>query len=472
MTIAETRNYYRGESVIHRMLEFCGVDHQKAINFSVNGEALSQSKELQKLISAGTSEFLVGWGGQLLRERGNAKQRVRNFSLGWILDKGLDAHRSLWDKENTLGVIDVEYFSERYPGEAFARQEDVFWRMEPFYQCVKDLLFSYGIKPLTVATGQGYHFDFRVSKNSPAHKMLEEIASPEGTIMDKYRHLSGDVFTRKVSEQEGKGFEGIGKAIEFIIYEAIRKSPEYKGNIPLSIGDIPSNNEKREGINIDLSLLCGPLNMRSVRIPFSSYHKHKASPWKVGEQVSREIPVQITLPRYTPCNNNELLLYELFNNRRHFHNSANYAGAVTTQIPEVNEGIANLIKSYKKSELFKFHKVFDSEQHDSPERWQHSYDRYHSRDARIESLLRNPAPALLVPANIQYLTRRLMHEGWHPKHIAGLLRSKYERDHGWAEEKGGNWDFYKRDAATHANKWVRFYSGLITTGLDYLVTRG
>ena len=151
--------------------------------------------------------------------------------------------------------------------------------------------------------------------------------------------------------------------------------------------------------------------------------------------------------------------------------SANYAGAIKTDIPESSDGVERVIASYKRSDLFKFHNDFDRTQHDSPNRWSETYDKYHSQDQRAEQILMNPAPALLKPNNIQYLTRRLMAEGWHPKHIAGLIRSKYERDYGWGKKEGGNFNFHKYDACAHANKWVRFYGGLISTGLDSRITR-
>jgi hypothetical protein len=53
--------------------------------------------------------------------------------------------------------------------------------------------------------------------------------------------------------------------------------------------------------------------------------------------------------------------------------------------------------------------------------------------------------------------------GWHPRHIAGLIRSKYERDYGWLAE----WLIY--DAATRADFYTRLFAGLIEVGRDELV---
>ncbi|MCX7940568.1 MAG: hypothetical protein N2555_02195, partial [Endomicrobia bacterium] len=78
----------------------------------------------------------------------------------------------------------------------------------------------------------------------------------------------------------------------------------------------------------------------------------------------------------------------------------------------------------------------------------------------VRHCLIEPNDHLLKPTNLQTLTRVLIKLGWHPKHIAGLIRSKYERNYGWGEI------WYKYDAASRANFYVRIYSDLILTGID------
>jgi hypothetical protein len=74
--------------------------------------------------------------------------------------------------------------------------------------------------------------------------------------------------------------------------------------------------------------------------------------------------------------------------------------------------------------------------------------------------LRVPNDNLLKPTNIQALTRVLMAMSWHPKHVAGLMRSKLERDYGW----GTQW--FRYDAATRADCYVRLFAGLVACGVD------
>ena len=47
----------------------------------------------------------------------------------------------------------------------------------------------------------------------------------------------------------------------------------------------------------------------------------------------------------------------------------------------------------------------------------------------------------------------LWQKGWHPRSIAGLIRSKFERDYGW----GTYW--YRYDAAARADFYVRVLCG-------------
>jgi hypothetical protein len=59
---------------------------------------------------------------------------------------------------------------------------------------------------------------------------------------------------------------------------------------------------------------------------------------------------------------------------------------------------------------------------------------------------------------LKHLTHVMRAKGWHPRHIAGLVRSKYERDHGW----GRQWYVY--DAATRSDFYIRLFAGLMERG--------
>ena len=54
----------------------------------------------------------------------------------------------------------------------------------------------------------------------------------------------------------------------------------------------------------------------------------------------------------------------------------------------------------------------------------------------------------------------MLKQRWHPKHIAGLIRSKYERNHSW----GDIW--IRNDASLRADFYVRLFAGLLSDGTD------
>jgi hypothetical protein len=258
----------------------------------------------------------------------------------------------------------------------------------------------------------------------------------------------------------GRAFDTMGKLSEFVVHKVMERLPNYKLSVPVGIGDLVPGNPMQEIINLDLSTFPSPLYIRVMRTAFSIHDKHKDPKKDIG---ARHIPVQITLPRYTPCNKNELSLDEIFRNRRHFQNSANYAAAITANIPECTSGADKLVEAYLKSELHKFHQDFDRTLQESPNDWWRTYDQLNLREVPpcVAKALEQPNPALLQPSQIQALVRVLTgKKWWHPKHVAGLIRSKYERNHGWSY----NWN--KHDANAHANVWVRMYAGLLAAGLD------
>jgi hypothetical protein len=80
----------------------------------------------------------------------------------------------------------------------------------------------------------------------------------------------------------------------------------------------------------------------------------------------------------------------------------------------------------------------------------------------VRIILEKPNDLLLRPAHIRRLVRVLLALGWHPRHIAGLIASKYARPFGWTQFEGC-------DPATRADFYTRVFAGLFATGRDDLV---
>jgi hypothetical protein len=141
------------------------------------------------------------------------------------------------------------------------------------------------------------------------------------------------------------------------------------------------------------------------------------------------------------------------------------ARRASVQIPDQSRATESLVAEYAQSRLARWHDYFYSAEHDPCDAWPQTYDRTPLKPlppcARV--ILEKPNEVLLKPAGIQHLVRVLLAVGWHPRHIAGLIRSKYERDFGWGEK------WYRYDAATRADFYVRLFAGLFATGHDDLI---
>ena len=108
--------------------------------------------------------------------------------------------------------------------------------------------------------------------------------------------------------------------------------------------------------------------------------------------------------------------------------------------------------------------VFYSQEQHPAELWPETYDRQPLEilPACARVALETPNDLLLRPAFIRRLVRVMLALGWHPRHIAGLICSKYRRDFGWTQ-------FVNVDPATRADFYTRVFAGLFAAGTDDLV---
>jgi hypothetical protein len=431
------KQYYEHHAVQQRLAEYCGGQ-------TVDPESF-------------TTEYLSGISETLKYDRYSEDHfySTPRSSFFWLLSEGVDLFRAVWDRTATLGVLDMEYFNLAYPAEAYFNPDDAFGAIEPVYRRILKIFEAYGIHPFALMTGQGYHFTFKVDFTSPVHEKLVNLGKLGKTLTGKYA-APGGRRTRPVPLEAGLAFDGMGRILEYFAHLVLRDLRRGYGGIPVVCTDV-SVGKTREAIALDLSMYADPLYTRDIRCPFSLYQKHKVFQEKFGTRVAQEIPVLVTLPR-PPA----LSLPSCLSLRTDLEKCQKFAEEVTTGIPESSQGLDKLIKSYRASKLYRFHKYFDAEEHDDPEIWHHTYDRFDPAvlPPCVAYCLQYPNDNLLKPTNIQTLTRVLVKLGWHPSHIAGLVRSKLERDYGW----GAQWNRY--DASSRASFYVRLFAGLIATGLD------
>ncbi|PIU18595.1 MAG: hypothetical protein COT16_01670 [Elusimicrobia bacterium CG08_land_8_20_14_0_20_44_26] len=431
--------YYRNPVVRRRIADYCGGDWRDPSSF--------------------TAQYLVGYGVELLKKKNIEFESKEKEYFEWILENGLDIYRSVWDIESTLAVLDIEYFNIDYPGEIYKKPNETFPLIEPAYRKILEVFARFGIKPLTIMTGQGYHFTFKISRFSFADKILERCGFVSDSLKNSYKTVKGRR-KRPVSIRHGRAFEGMGKILEFIVQTVIRELGQENFQLPCVITDVavgPSRRGHREALSFDLSMYGDPIFMRDIRCPFSTHQKHKMQWYKVGKDIAEDIPPRLAIPR------NGITLEEALKIRISPEKTIELAKKVSCKIPDFSKEFPKLYKEYQSSKLYKLHKSFDREKIDDPSDWPKTYDALDTETlpvcTRLCILL--PNNNLLRPTNLQNLVRVLLYKGWHPKHIAGLVYSKYVREqYNWTE----NWQKY--NPSSRANFYVRIFSDLILAGID------
>jgi hypothetical protein len=197
-----------------------------------------------------------------------------------------------------------------------------------------------------------------------------------------------------------------------------------------------------------------------IRLPFTNYLKPWVNAMAHSPGVAGEFPHFWTIPLY------EMNIRQALQVRHVKDEVLDLARRACVRIPEQSEGTMRLIESYCSSRLRLFHEFFYSARHDPKERWPETYG--HTPLASLPPCARHvlewPNDLLLKPAGIQLVCRCLLAAGWHPRHIAGLIRSKYEDPFfDWTV----NWNDY--EPGTRADFYTSVFTGLHATGLDRLV---
>jgi hypothetical protein len=205
-----------------------------------------------------------------------------------------------------------------------------------------------------------------------------------------------------------------------------------------------------------LSFAGDPLDIRQVRTAFSAYQFHRIRADIVGERIAAEVPPLVAVPRgNTP-------VCDMLQAGRTTDRAAEMAASQSAEIPVVTAGLERLVDDYASSPLAAFHREFYATRAHSPAEWPTTYDRLDRGSLLpcVAAPLALPNDLLLQPAHVQHVTRALMSQGWAPRHIAGLVHSRYARDYHW----GARWA--RMDPQTRAEFDVRVFAGMLVAGLD------
>jgi hypothetical protein len=375
------------------------------------------------------------------------------------LDDNLELARSLWDRDSLLVDLDIEYVNFDFPAEPYLDPERTFSLQEPLELAIKTLLPGYGITPLHLLSGRGHHFIWRICQNSSAFKKLGVFGHVNPSLAQRYcRELSPT--EDKIEPPLAAAFAGLGQVIEFFAHRVRRAAaPVCRLPIALSAIEVGPGERGREMIFLDLSQYGDPLYARVTRVPFSRYLKPKQQRVLLGESIVAKLPPVFEIPLY------EMGVHEALEVMHNPDLATALATRASVAIPDCSNGMSSLIDAYLSSREARFHEQYYSEEPNPPDSWPESYDRIAMDPVTpcARFILEHPNDLLLRPACVRRVVCVLLALGWHPRHIAGLIQSKFERDYGW----GDLWEMY--DPSTRADFYTRLFVGEIVDGCNTLI---
>jgi hypothetical protein len=385
----------------------------------------------------------------------------KSYSLGaldLLLASGFEICRSLWDRDALIADFDIEYVNFDNPAEAFLEPERVFGIQQPVVETIEQLLREYDIRPLHVLSGRGHHFVWRIEQNSDEFKKLSALGRGPRSLWETeaQRHPPN---ARAVPIELARAFAGLGLVMEFLAHRLKQIAvPHTKIPVELTAVEVGPSEHGREMISIDISEYGDPLFSRMIRTPFSVYLKPWQQPWGFDVDVLANLQPLFVIPLQG------IDWRQGISTMRNSRLAAELAEHSSTKIPDGTRGTGKLLQHYNKSKLAEFHAFFYSQEQHPAELWPETYDRQPLEilPACARVALEQPNDLLLRPAFIRRLVRVMLALGWHPRHIAGLICSKYRRDFNWTQ-------FVNVDPATRADFYTRVFSGLFAAGTDDLV---
>ncbi len=407
-------------------------------------------------LAEATCVYLLGAGASPAERTGP----VPPAELGSLLERGLEVRRSLWDRESLIGDLDIEYVNFDYPAEPYLFPRRTFEVQQPVVAAIRTLLEGYGIRPLVLLSGRGYHVLWRLARGSSAFTRLAGIGRLTPGLQALYLRPQPPGGAR-VEPAMGAAYAGLGLLMEYVAHR-IKEAAAPHCEIPVEITAVAVGPQVhgREIVSIDISEYGDPLSSRAIRIPFSPYLKPLQERDTLGPHVVVGLPRMCVVPFHG------LGIQEGIAALRDPARAARLENGMPLEIPEASAATGHLLDDYLASSLARFHDRYYAEEPDPPERWAGTYGRLDldSLPPCARTILESPEHLLLNPSGIERVLRVLLALGWHPRHVAGLIHSRYERARGWAD----GWPGY--DLQSRAEFYTRLFAGLFATGKDDLIS--
>jgi hypothetical protein len=427
------KSYYSNGNVRSRMLEYLG------------GNTLDTA----------TCEYLTA--GDETASQHRSPLPVNKLPELWA--GGLDIGRSLWDRESLLFHLDIEYVNFDSPGDPLENPTRMIELLQHVEWVVRAVLHDYGIKPLHLLSGRGHHYVWQIPRRSSLCDRITRLGSLPVSLQELYARPHRP-HRNPIEKSLGKAFFGEGLLLEYVAHRIKEMAaPMCEIPVELTAVEVGPTHQRREMISIDISEYGDPLSTRVIRVPFSVYLKPQQQRRIIGNQIVDKLPRIFLIPLI------EIDSAQGITIMRDTARVLDLAATTVTRIPDQLEGTEELLQAYRNSSLAEFHRWFYSKEAYTRESWPETYDTvsFDNLPPCARWILEHPNDLLLKPAGIERIVRVLLSLGWHPRHISGLIRSKFERDHGW----GDQWKGY--DPATRAEFYTRVFTGLFAVGRDDLV---
>ena len=427
------RRYYKGPAIRERFCEFLGLGDSPAA-------------------------YVVGTNGCSDYSPPTSPDRLPEY-----LEAGWEVDRSLWDRDSLIADIDLEYHSFDSPAAAWLDPERAFVSQQPVLDATLRILAQWGVAPLVLMSGRGYHLVWAIRRESRAFRRLVQLGRVEPSLAAKYEQIRSPGGW-SIEPDLGRAFAGLGLTMEFVghrVLAASRRSCALPVQ-PAAIEVGPGANG-REIVSLDLSEYGDPLHTRHIRLPFSVYLKPRQLQCTLGEEgVLRLLPIfEIPLAGMTPV--------EAINTARNPEAVLELSRYTSVEIPDASDTANSLIDAYEDSALAAFHQRF-YEQRRGPPACATMPASIGGRTVRIpgappcvEWVLEHPNDWLLKPALLQHVARVLTALDWPPFDIAQLISRCYRTDCNWG-------DFWTRlDPSNRAIFYTRLFTGMIAIGVDPLI---
>jgi len=376
--------------------------------------------------------------------------RLPPSELEHSFDAGCDLSRSMWDTASLLVHLDIDYFENVLAGDALPPRGPAFLRLEPLFRAIRYELARLELPLLDLMTGRGYHFTGRIPIRSPIVDRLADLGRPAAP-----RHAARPA--DGPDERRDHAFVGLGLVLEHLAHQLMRRASVVSA-IPVVVNgtEVGRGGIGRESASIDLSYCGDLLESRRIRVAFGTYQNHIFRPDIFGPHTAASVPPLAAVPR------RDRTLVWMLERGRQLAGARRLAERESVVLPDVAHGMGRLVEEYLLSPLADAHSRFYGVRPHPAAEWPSTYDAcdLQSLPACVASPLLHPNDGLLKPTALQHVTRTLMSRGWHPRHIAGLVLSKYAGDFQW----GDRWT--RMDPARRADYDVRVFASLVETGVD------